>query len=301
MASTPPALGARLALAAASLLWSGNSAFIKGCALTSWQVASFRSGVGALVFLALLPEARRWPSARAVAVGAAYAGTMMSFALANKLTTGASAVFLQATAPLWVMALAPWRLGEHASRRDGVAMAFLAAGMALFFVSSDPPSTTAPAPLAGNALGLVSGVTWALTVIGFRRLRMTEGAGGGESAVPSALVMGNVIAFAGGLVPALPVHTVRLEDVAIVAWLGAMSIALAYVLFTRGLRQVAALEASLICLLEPVLNPMWTWLAHGERPNGWSLVGGAVILGTTTVKTWLDTRDLARAAPDAAG
>ena len=70
---------------------------------------------------------------------------------------------------------------------------------------------------------------------------------------------------------------------------------------SRGLRQVAALEASLICLLEPVLNPMWTWLAHGERPNGWSLVGGAVILGTTTVKTWLDTRDLARAAPDAAG
>ncbi len=302
MSTTHHALGARLALAGASLLWSGNSAFIKGCALTSWQVASFRSGVAALVFLVLLPEARRWPSPRAAAVGAAYAGTMMSFALANKLTTGASAVFLQATAPLWVMALAPWVLGEHASRRDTVAMGFLAAGMALFFVTSDPPSTTAPAPLAGNALGLVSGITWALTVIGFRRLRTAESAGGADdggaaaSAVASALVTGNVIAFGAGLVPALPVHTVRLEDVAIVAWLGAMSIALAYVLFTRGLKRVSALEASLICLLEPVLNPAWTWLAHGERPNGWSLVGGTVILGTTTVKTWLDTRDLARAA-----
>jgi drug/metabolite transporter (DMT)-like permease len=224
---------------------------------------------------------------------------MMSFALANKLTTGASAVFLQATAPLWVMALAPWLLGERASRRDAIAMTFLAAGMALFFVSSDPPSTTAPSPLAGNALGLVSGVTWALTVIGFRKLRMAESDGGGPSAVPSALVMGNVLAFGFGLVPALPVHALRAADAAIVLWLGAMSIALAYVLFTRGLRQVPALEASLICLLEPVLNPVWTWLAHGERPNSWSLVGGAVILGTTTVKTWLDTRALARAAPAA--
>ncbi len=296
MTRTDTAWTARLALIGASLLWSGNSAFIKGAALTSWQVASFRSGVAALVFLAVLPDARRLPSLRAVLVGAAYAGTMLSFALANKLTTGASAVFLQATAPLWVMLLAPWLLGEHASRRDVIAMVALAAGMALFFVSSDPPSTTAPAPFAGNVLGVVAGITWGLTVIGFRRLRMNERPGV-PSAVPSALVMGNVIAFGFGLVPALPVHAVRTADLAIVLWLGAMAIAVAYLLFTRGLRRVPALEASLICLIEPVLNPIWTWLAHGERPNGWSLVGGAVILATTTLKTVIDTRVLPRANP----
>lgn len=296
MPASDSAWTARLALIGASLLWSGNSAFIKAAVLTSWQVASFRSGVAALVFLAVLPDARRVPSLRAVLVGAAYAGTMLSFALANKLTTGASAVFLQATAPLWVMLLAPWLLGEHASRRDVVAMAALAAGMALFFVSSDPPSTTAPAPLAGNVLGIVAGITWGLTVIGFRRLRMSEREGA-PSAVPSGLVMGNVIAFAFALPPALPVAAIRPADAAIVLWLGAMSIAVAYLLFTRGLRRVPALEASLICLLEPVLNPVWTWLAHGERPNRWSLVGGAVILATTTLKTWLDGRALARPIP----
>ncbi len=296
MTRTDSAWTARLALIGASLLWSGNSAFIKGAALTSWQVASFRSGVAALVFLAVLPDARRWPSPRAVLVGAAYAGTMLSYALANKLTTGASAVFLQATAPLWVMLLAPWLLGEHASRRDVIAMVALTAGMALFFVSSDPPSSTAPAPFAGNVLGVVAGITWGLTVIGFRRLRMSERPGE-PSAVPSALVVGNVIAFGFGLAPALPVHTVRPVDVAIVLWLGALAIPVAYLLFTRGLRRVPALEASLICLIEPVLTPIWTWLAHDERPNDWSLAGGAVILVTTTFKTVLDTRALPRALP----
>ena len=58
----------------------------------------------------------------------------------------------------------------------------------------------------------------------------------------------------------------------------------------RKLTRVPAFEASLLLLLEPVLNPVWAWLAHGERPGGWSLAGGALILVATATKTWLDAR-----------
>jgi len=55
---------------------------------------------------------------------------------------------------------------------------------------------------------------------------------------------------------------------------------------SRALRQVPALEASLLLLAEPALNPVWAWLAHGERPGGWALAGGALILGACLANAW---------------
>jgi len=51
---------------------------------------------------------------------------------------------------------------------------------------------------------------------------------------------------------------------------------------------VPALEASLLLLLEPVLNPLWSWLVHDEIPNRWSLTGGAIILCATAARTVWD-------------
>ena len=79
-------------------------------------------------------------------------------------------------------------------------------------------------------------------------------------------------------------------DWAIVTGLGTIQIGVAYVFLTGGMRHVRAFEASMLLLLEPVLNPVWSWLIHGERPRSWSLVGGAIILGGTLLKTWLDSR-----------
>jgi drug/metabolite transporter (DMT)-like permease len=89
---------------------------------------------------------------------------------------------------------------------------------------------------------------------------------------------------------ALPVVSSRPVDWVMVASLGVFQIALAYVFLIRGLRQVTALEASLLLLLEPVLNPIWAWLVHGERPGAWSLTGGLVILLATLAKSAWDAR-----------
>jgi drug/metabolite transporter (DMT)-like permease len=114
--------------------------------------------------------------------------------------------------------------------------------------------------------------------------------GSGGAPVATAVACGNLIAFLACLPAALPLVDVSRLDLAIILYLGVFQIAGAYYFLTRGLRAVPALEASLLLLLEPVLNPLWAWLVHGERPGPWPLVGGAAILVATAVKTWNDSR-----------
>jgi drug/metabolite transporter (DMT)-like permease len=170
-----------------------------------------------------------------------------------------------------------------------------AAGLGLCFVGVDPASATAPAPLRGNILGAVAGVTWALTILGLRRLGREEETGGGGSAASAALV-GNVLAFAAALPLALPFAGPELgaRDLGVILYLGAFQVGLAYVALTRGIRRVPALEASLLLLLEPVISPIWAWLIHGERPGIWCLSGGALILAVTLTKTWHDSHSARR-------
>ena len=74
----------------------------------------------------------------------------------------------------------------------------------------------------------------------------------------------------------------------IIAYLGVFQIGLAYVLVTKGMLRVPAFEASLLLLLEPVLNPFWAWLVHSERPGSWAIVGGGLILLASVFKVWGD-------------
>jgi len=113
---------------AAALTFSIGGAGIKACQLTSWQVTSFRSGIAALTLLLLLPEARKRWNARAALVGVAYAATVTLFVLANKLTTSANTIFLQSTAPLYILLLSPWLLRERIHARDVLVMAVVALG-----------------------------------------------------------------------------------------------------------------------------------------------------------------------------
>jgi drug/metabolite transporter (DMT)-like permease len=274
----------RLEILGAALLFSTGGAAIKATTLTSWQVASFRSGVAAVVLFLLLREARRGWSWHVLPVGVAYAGTMILFVAANKLTTSANTIFLQDTAPLYVLLASPFLLHEKIRRRDLAFMGVMALAMALFFVGRPPRAITAPNPALGNVLALLSSGFWAATIMGLRWLGSRPGGGG--STLP-AVVMGNAIAFLACLPFALPVHGTA-KDVAVVGYLGVFQIGLAYVLLSSGIRHLTALEASTLLLLEPALNPFWAWLVHGENPGFWPLVGGALILGATLAKTAFD-------------
>jgi len=276
----------RLELLGAALLFSTGGAAVKATTLNGWQVASFRSGLAALMVWVVMREARRGWTWHVLPAGAAYAGAMILYVTANKLTTAANAIFLQATAPLYVLVLSPLLLREKIRARDLGFMAVVAVGMLLFFVERSPAAATAPDPRTGNLLAAASGVCWAATIMAFRWLGSRPGSDG--NTFPS-VVAGNLIAFLTCLPLALPARPTGV-DVAAVGYLGVFQIGAAYLLLATGIRHVPAVEASTLLLLEPALNPFWAWLVHGERPGAWSLAGGALILGSTLAKTVVDGR-----------
>lgn len=283
----------RLQLLGAALLFSTGGAAIKATELNAWQVAGFRSAVAAAAIFLLVPAARRGWTWHVLPVGIAYAATLTLFVTANKLTTSANAIFLQSTAPLYMLLFGPLLLREHARRRDLVLMVPVALGLAMFFVGAEEPATgTATNPSLGNVLATASGVTWALTLVGLRW--MGNRAGGEGSAIPT-VVAGNVIAFLACLPAALPVPAVGADDWLAVGYLGVFQIGAAYLLLTAGIRHVPALEASVLLLLEPALNPVWSWLVHGEVPGPWPIAGGVLILGATLLRTFVDAREERRA------
>src|SRR5262249_53654796 len=177
--------------------------------------------------LAMLPAARRRPERASLAVGFTYAATLVLFVLATKMTTGANAIFLQATAPVYVLFLSPWILREPVRRRDLVFLLLLAAGMALFFVGHEEPQATAPDPAMGNVLGALSGLTWAMPLVGPRSRGRREAAGG--AGAPTAVVLGNLIACLACLPRALPIHAAGPRDLLAILYLGVFQIGVAYV------------------------------------------------------------------------
>ncbi|XXF79924.1 EamA family transporter [Myxococcaceae bacterium GXIMD 01537] len=269
-------LRARLALLAAAVLWSSAGAAIKLSSMSAWQLASGRSLVAALVLALAFPAGRRLPSRRAFGVAVAYAATVVLFIFANKLTTSANAIFLQDTAPLYVLLLSPLVLGERPSREELLAAPIFLLGLVLFFLDD-----LKPGQMLGNGVALGSGVAFAATILGMRAAH-SEGA--------SVLVWGNVLAGLSVLVPALSGPMPTPTDAGILLFLGVFQLGLAYSLFQWGLRTIPAVEASLLILLEPVLNPVWTFLLAGERPGPWALVGGGIILLATLWRTLLGSR-----------
>jgi drug/metabolite transporter (DMT)-like permease len=280
----------RWQLVFAAVCFSTAGAAIKWCAFGAWQIAAFRALVAMLAIAVLIPESRRRWTWRVALVGVAYAAAGLLFVFANKLTTAANTVFLQATNPLFVVALAPWLLRERVRPADLAFMGVLAAGLALLFVGGQRRFATAPDPFLGNALAAGSAVAWALTVTGYRWLARQ---GGGHGPIAGAAACGNLIVFLVCLPGALPLAAGRATDWLIVMYLGVFQLGLAYAFLSRAITQVPALEASLFLLVEPVLSPVWAWLAHGETPGPLAVIGGAVILTATARKAWTDTQMVA--------
>ena len=281
---------ARWQLVLAAVCFSTAGAVIKSSTFGAWQIAAFRALIAMLAIVLLIPEARRRWTWQVGLVGVAYAAAGLLFVFANKLTTAANTVFLQATNPLFVVALAPLLLGERVRARDLGFMAVLGGGLALLFVGGNRRFATAPDPALGNLAAAGSAVAWAFTVTGYRWLARTSRDHG---AVASAAACGNLLVFLVSLPGAWPLAAGRAGDWLAVAYLGVFQLGLAYVFLSRAITRVPALEASLFLLVEPVLSPVWAWLVHGEAPGPLAMVGGAVILTATALKSWGDTQVVA--------
>lgn len=281
----------RLQLFIAAALFSTGGAAIKLCSFTGWQTAATRALVAGTVIFFALPVVRRLPTRKEFLAAFAYGSVMVTFVTSNKLTTAANAIYLQSTAPLYLVILAPILLKERIRSRDLLFLLLFAAGTVLLFLGEPKQSATATNPALGNIIAVVSGMFWALTVCG---LRATSH--GREDSSLVVIMTGNVVACAMCAIPALAIEPGRLLDWKgwlPILYLGIFQIALAYVFVTRAMKSVPALEASLLLMVEPVLNPVWAWLLNDERPDRWAIAGAGVILFVSVVMTWLDAKKAA--------
>lgn len=263
---------------AAALFATGGS-LIKLQTLPSLQRVGSRALLAALVIFVLLPPARRLPNARIALLLPAYFGATCLFVVANTLTTAANAIFLQSTAPLWVVLFGPLLLHERPSRSDWLVLLGVGTGMVLFFVAPEATAATAPQPRLGDWIAIASGVSYALLLLGVRWLSR---AGRGEEC--AAVAWGNLltapVAFAA--MPLVDQHAIVGQplDWLVVGVLGVFQVGLAYALLVRGVAGVPALRASLIMMIEPALSTLLAWLVHSEAPHPLAASGGALILGS---------------------
>jgi drug/metabolite transporter, DME family len=277
---------ARLLALAAAVLFSTGGAGIKVESFTAAQVSAIRSGIAALALLLWLRARIRW-TPRAAAAGVVYAATLSSFVGATKLTTAANAIFLQSTAPLYLLLLAPLVLHERVRRREVIYLAAIAAGMVFCFIGRSVPTSTASNPALGNWLGIASGLAWAVTLLMLRSIGRDDH---GNDTTVAAVVTGNALACLAALPFALPMARGTTAEWITLGYLGVFQIGLAYVCLSSAIRVLPAFELSLLLLLEPVLNPVWTWIIRGEDPGRWTILGGAVIVSATVIKLLVDAR-----------
>jgi DME family drug/metabolite transporter len=266
----------------AGALFATGGALIKGCDYPSLQRAGMRAVLAAGVLFLLLPEARRWPNARILRLVLPYFGATCLFVVANTLTTAANAIFLQSTAPLWVVLLGPLLVGERSRRGDLGTLACIAVGMTLFFLAPTEAVATAPEPRLGDWIAIASGVSYALLLLGMRWLGQS-----GKGEASAAVAWGNLCTFplAFALMP-LVGQTPLLgtpRDWLVIAVLGTLQVGLAYALLVRAIPHVPAVQASLLLMIEPALSPLIAFAAHGERPHPLAIAGGALILGAVVL------------------
>jgi drug/metabolite transporter (DMT)-like permease len=267
---------------AAAIIWSTGGLFIKWTTLSGLEL-SFGRSLLAAVTVAIFTRREGFGINRITLLASVlYAALLLLFVLATKETTAANAIFLQYTAPLYVLVLEPIFYKEKFRQRDLITVIFCVVGMSLFFVGK-----LRPQDVTGNLLALASGICFAFY---FLLLRHSSARDVNRA---SSVIYGNLlvvlIAASAGL-KALP--NINLHDALSVVYLGVVQIGVAYTLFTLGMaRGIRSLDAGIVGYIEPVLNPVWVFLVIGERPSKWALIGGAIIVGAVVVHTTLKAKE----------
>jgi drug/metabolite transporter (DMT)-like permease len=253
-----------------ALLWSSGGLLIKIVTWNPLAIAGTRSAISALVIFAFCRKMSfNWGFAQ---IGGAlcYAGTVIFFVTATKLTTAANAILLQYTAPIYVALLSYWLLKERITRSDFLTIIATFGGMILFFLDD-----LSKGGFWGNVMAILSGIAFAGTALLLRKQK--------DHSPLESVFLGNILTFLIGL----PFMVRSLPDAK--SWiglvlLGVFQLGISYILYAEAIKYVSALEAILIPILEPVLNPVWVFLMIGESPGPWAVIGGVFVLVSVTLR-----------------
>lgn len=257
-----------------ALLWSSSGLFIKILELDAFHISFYRSGIAALTVLAIsAARTKRFKFETDILTGLSsvfFAGILIFFVLATKMTTAANAIFLQFTAPIYLLVLEPIFLKTKFERKNLLTILVCIVGMILFFFGRLEIGN-----IYGNIIAIVSGICFACFTLILRKKKMSKG---NENTL-SVIILGNALIAVISFFIIFPDFGLSSTEFIILLYMGVFQIGVSYVIFNEGVKYVSATESMIIAMMEAIFNPIWVFLGIGEKPSVFAIAGGILILG----------------------
>lgn len=264
-------LNAICLMALTAVLWSSAGLLIKMIHWNAIAIAGVRSAIAALFILAIIKKPSLKFDKNKIFGSISYVSTVILFISANKKTTAANAIMLQYTAPLYVALFGHFFLKEKTKKEDWISMFFIILGMVLFFITDLNGGN-----VLGNCIAILSGVTFAFMTIFMRKQK--------DDSPLESVFWGNVFT-AIIAVPFMKPPFPDMKGIGALLFLGVIQLGVAYVLYSIAIKNLTAIEAVLIPVLEPILNPVWVFIFVGEKPGKYALIGGTIVLLAVTLRS----------------
>ena len=259
-----------LLLIITAALWSLGGLLIK---LVNWNpiaIAGMRSAISAVILYVYLKRPIFTWSKSQIGAALAYVATVLLFVSANKMTTAANTILLQFTAPVYVAIFSAVFLKEKTKLIDWLSIFLVIGGMTLFFIEKLDITG-----FWGNIIAALSGVSFAFFTI---FMHMQKNGSPLES-----VLLGNIITAIIGL-PFMLQSNPGGSGWLYLSLLGVIQLGIPYILYSKAIKYLSALETVLITIIEPILNPIWVLLLLNETPGSWSLLGGFIVIFGITIR-----------------
>ncbi|MDD5360515.1 MAG: DMT family transporter [Ignavibacteria bacterium] len=255
-----------------AFLWSSSGLFIKILTINAFAISFYRSLIASITLLAITyakeKRIRFEFDSLTVLASVFYSGILIFFVIANKMTTSANAIFLQFTAPIYLLFLEPLFLKTKFRRKDLVTIIICVAGMFLFFTGKLDIGN-----VYGNIIAVIAGICFAFFSLFIKWKRNL----GRENTIIS-MIYGNFLVAIISFAVIGTEMTITSTQFFILLYMGVIQIGVSYFIFNIGIKYISATETMIIGMLEAIFNPIWVFLGVGEVPSLTAIIGGVIIL-----------------------
>lgn len=248
------------------VLFSTGGLFIKLINANAYSITFGRALIAGLVFLPFIQWKKIRISKYYISLVLAYCYLCIIFVLTTKITTAANAIILQCTAPLWLYLFYVIR-GKKITGRDLIPRLFILLGIIVILRAS------AGGNIWGDLLALTNGIAYAAVQYLLDK----------DYPISDMSIVGLNNLFMCFIIVVLMPLNLDFSGLSLYGWLGLIFLGvfqtgIAYLFFSKGVRLISPMKASIVSLLEPILNPIFVFFFVGELPSQLALIGFGIIL-----------------------
>ncbi len=266
-------------VSAAAILWSTGGVGIKLIEAPGPAIALLRAVVTTFIFLPFFRPLK--PSWKLLGLLLSYTLLSLCFATATRLTAAANAIALQFTAPIWLFLYRIITTRKAPSFKETLPILFIISGIGFFLTEEGTQGQ-----MLGNIIAVFSGIAFAANTLFFRLLKDEDSA---------SLIFCCNLFMSATLLPFFifffDFRPIIESSWPILIYLGGVQMGLSFFCFSRSLRYIEPLTASITILLEPIFNPILVFIFIHEIPSQNAVLGGIFILPALFIHLYQKERE----------